>query len=163
VALDQLSSYESEAFDTQFWFIPKAQLYAQINGLMGNQQLEQDYYESAISILESKIQEEPNDVRFHSALGIAYAGMGRKQDAIREGELAVGLLPVSRESMRGFYRAKDLAQIYTMIGEYDEAVDQIKYLLSIPGELSIPLLRLDPTWGSLRNHPNFKRLLESDK
>ena len=70
---------------------------------------------------------------------------------------------MSKEAIRGFYRAKDLAQIYAMVGEHDMAIDQIKFLLSIPGELSIPLLRLDPTWDPLRNHPRFKKLLESDK
>ncbi|MHC4564622.1 MAG: protein kinase domain-containing protein, partial [Planctomycetota bacterium] len=40
-ALDRLSSYESEAFDTQFYFIPKALLYAQIYGLMENKQLQE--------------------------------------------------------------------------------------------------------------------------
>jgi len=56
-ALDRLSSCKLEAFDTQFFFIPKVQLYAQINGLMGNQQLKQANYESARSILETKIKE----------------------------------------------------------------------------------------------------------
>ena len=92
---------------------------------MGNRQLELEYYESARSILKKKVQDQPEEAQFHSALGIAYAGLNRKQDAIQEGELAVELLPVSKEAMRGFYRAKDLAQIYAMIGEYDAAIDQI--------------------------------------
>ncbi|MFC1634195.1 protein kinase [Planctomycetota bacterium] len=162
-ALTQLSSWKLEAFESQFYFIPRAQLYAQINGLLANRQLEQSHYESARSILETKIQEQPDDARFHSSLGIAYAGLGRKQDAIREGELAVELLPVSKEALQGFYRAKDLAQIYTMVGEHDAAIDQIEYLLSIPGELSIPLLKLDPAWNPLRNHPRFQKLIKSDK
>jgi tetratricopeptide (TPR) repeat protein len=162
-ALDRLSLYELEAFDTQFWFVTKAQIYAQINGLMGNQQLEKNHYDSARIILETKILEDPNDARFHSALGIAYAGLGRKQDAIQEGKLAVELLPVSKEAIRGFYRAKDLAQIYVMVGEHGMAIDQIEYLLPIPGELSIPLLRLDPVWDPLRDHPRFQKLIEKHK
>jgi tetratricopeptide (TPR) repeat protein len=161
-ALSLLSSWTPEAFDTQFYFVPKAQLYAQIYGLNGNKQLEQDYYESARGLLEAKIQEHPEDARFHSALGIACAGLGRKQDAIRAGELAVELLPVSKDALRGFYRAKDLAQIYAMVGEHDAAVEQIESLLSIPGELSTCLLRLDPAWNSLRNHLRFKELIEEE-
>jgi serine/threonine-protein kinase len=162
-ALDRLSSCRSEAFDTQFFFIPKAQLYAQINGLMGNAQLEQSQYESARSVLEAKVQQQPEDARFHSALGIAYAGLGHEEEAVREGKLAVELLPVSKEAWRGLYRVEDLARIYVMVGEYDLAVEQLEYLLSIPSELSIPLLQLDPVWGPLRNHPRFKRLLEGGK
>lgn len=129
---------------------------------MGDQQAEQAYYESARNILESKIQERPEDARLHSSLGIAYAGLGRKQDAIREGKLAVELLPVARDAWKGLYRIEDLARIYVMVGEFDAAIDQLEYLLSIPGELSIPLLRLDPAWDPLRDHPRFKKLLESD-
>jgi hypothetical protein len=50
-----------------------------------------------------------------------------------------------------------------MVGEYDLAIDKLEYLLDIPGELSIPLIRLDPAWNPLRNHPRFKKLLESGK
>jgi len=162
-ALDRLSSCKLEAFDTQFFFIPKVQLYAQINGLMGNQQLKQANYESARSILETKIKERPEDARFHSSLGIAYAGLGRKEDALREGKLGVTLLPVSREAMRGLYRVEDLAKIYVMVGEFDAAIDQLEFLLSVPGEMSIPLLRLNPAWDPLRDHPRFKKLLEGGK
>jgi tetratricopeptide (TPR) repeat protein len=157
----QLSSYKLEAFSNQMVFIPKAQLYAQINGLMGNKEVEQAQYESAAGILETRIQQEPNDARFHSALGIAYAGLGRKQDAILEGILAVKMLPVNKEAMRGFHRAEDLAWIYVMVGEFDLAIDQIEFLLSIPGGLSIPLLRLEPVWAPLREHPRFKKLLQA--
>jgi len=162
-ALDRLSSGTLEAFESQFYFVPKAQLYAQINELMGNQQLEQSYYESARSILESKIQEQPEDGRLHSALGIAYAGLGRKEDALREGKLGVELLPVTKEAWRGLYRVEALAKIYVMVGEFDEAIDQLEFLLSRPGWISIPLLRLDPAWDPLRDHPRFKKLIEAGK
>jgi serine/threonine protein kinase/tetratricopeptide (TPR) repeat protein len=162
-ALAQLSSCTFEAFGTQFYFIPKAQLYAQIYALMGNRQLEQTYYESARSMLESKIREQPADARLRSSLGIAYAGLGREQDAIREGKLGVELLPVSKEAWRGLYRVEDLAKIYVMVGRFDDAVEQIEFLLSRPGRLSIPLLRLDPVWSPLHNHARFKKLMEAGK
>jgi tetratricopeptide (TPR) repeat protein len=160
-ALTQLSSWKSEAFGGQFYFVPKTQLYAQINGLMGNRQLEQANYDSARSILESKIEERPEDARFHSALGIAFAGLGRKEDAIREGKLGVELLPVTKEAWQGLYRLEDLARIYVMVGEFDAAIDQLEFLLSVPGEMSIPLLRLGPAWDPLRDHPRFKKLIET--
>jgi tetratricopeptide (TPR) repeat protein len=149
--------------DTQFNFIPTALRYAQIYGYMNRRELAKKYYEEARSILETKIQERPEDERFHSALGIAYAGLGRKEDAIREGKLGVELLPVSKEAYRGTYRVESLARIYAMVGEFDAAIDQIEYLLLIPSELSIPLLRLDPAWNPLRDHPRFKKLVEAGK
>ena len=161
-ALDRLS-LKSEDIDNKSYFIPSALRCAQISGYMNKKELEQAYYESAQSILESKIEERPEDARFHSSLGIAYAGLGRKEDAIREGKRGVELLPVTKEAKRGPSRVDDLARIYVMVGEFDAAIDQLEFLLSIPSELSIPLLRLDPAWAPLRNHPRFKRLLEGGK
>jgi len=50
-----------------------------------------------------------------------------------------------------------------MVGEYDAAINQLDFLLSVPGEMSIPLLRLDPAWAPLRDHPRYNELLESGK
>jgi tetratricopeptide (TPR) repeat protein len=122
--------------------------------------LAKKYYDEARSILEAKIQQEPNDERFRSALGIAYAGLGLKEDAIREGKKGIDLLPITKDAWRGSYRVRDLALIYVMVGEFDLAIDHIEYLLSIPGPLSIPLLRLDPACKPLRDHSRFKKLLE---
>ena len=47
-----------------------------------------------------------------------------------------------------------------MVGEYDKAFDQIEYLLSIPGELLIPLLKLDPVWAPLHGLPRFQKLVQ---
>ena len=162
-ALEQLSLWKSEAFNTQFFFILKAQLYAQINGLIGNSHLEQTYYNSARSILESKIEAHPEDGHFHSSLGVVYAGLGRKEDAVREGKLGIELLPVTKEAYRGTFRVENLARIYVMVGDFDLAIDQLEHLFKIPSELSIPLLQLDPTWDPLRDQPRFKKLLESDE
>jgi serine/threonine protein kinase/tetratricopeptide (TPR) repeat protein len=160
-ALDRLSlKSEDMDIESQDFFIPRAMRYASIYGYMNKSDFAKKYYDEGRNILEAKIQQQPDDARFHSALGIAYAGLGRKEDAIREGRLAVELLPVSREAMRGTYRVADLARIYVMVGEFDSAIKQIGILLSQPSELSIPLLRLDPAWAPLGDHPRFKKLLE---
>ena len=135
----------------------------EINGLMEDQQAEQAHYESARGTLESIIQEQPEDARFHSSLGIVYAGLGRKEDAIREGQLAVDLLPVTKEAWKGTFQVEALAKIYAMVGEFDAAIEKLEYLLSIPSEVSIPLLQLDPAWDPLRNQPRFKKLIEPGK
>jgi len=158
-ALRHVPLMPSEALDDQFRFVPKSQLYAQIYGLMGEIQKEQEYYQSARTFLENRVKEQPDDSRFYSALGIACAGLGLKEKAIQEATRATEILPVSKEYWRGIYRVKDLAQVYVMVGEYDKAFDQIEYLLSIPGELSVTLLKLDPVWAPLRSLPRFQKLL----
>ncbi|MFQ5652393.1 MAG: hypothetical protein ACE5IY_20880, partial [bacterium] len=163
-ALDRLSLGSSEAFEFQsYYYIPKALLYAQIYGLMNRPQLEQAYYDSARSLMEIRLQERPGEARFHSSFGIAYAGLGRKEQAIREGKLATELVPVSKDAVAGPYRVENLARIYVMVGEYDAAIELLDYLLSIPMLQFYPLLELDPIWAPLRDHPRFQKLLEGGK
>ena len=45
------------------------------------------------------------------------------------------------------------------MGEADAAIDRLAYLLSIPSDLSVPVLRVDPMWDRLRGNPRFQRLL----
>ncbi|MFC1528694.1 tetratricopeptide repeat protein [Candidatus Latescibacterota bacterium] len=158
-ALDRLSS-NPEDIDDMDYYIPNALRYAHIYNLMNKKELAQASYESARVIIENKIKIQTEDHRFHSSLGIAYAGLGRKEEAIREGKLAVALLPVSKEAMRGLFRFEDLARIYVMVGEYDNAIDQLEFLLSSPGTMTIHVLRLDPIWAPLRDLPRFKALMK---
>ena len=161
-ALDVVSSGPARPFDDQFQYIPKAQLFADVYGLMKRRDLERAYYDSARALVERKILEQPDDARFHSALGIAYAGLGRKADAIREGKRAVELLPISREAWRGTYRVRDLARIYVMVGEHSAAIDELVTLLSRPSDISAAWLRIDPVWAPLRENSRFQKLIASN-
>jgi len=162
-ALDRLSLLSSDVLNYHGFFMPKALLYARIYGLMNQPELEQEHYDSARKLLEAKVQEWSEDARVHSSLGLAYAGLGRKEEAIREGKLAVELLPVNMDALRGPYLVGYLAHIYVMVGEYDAAISQLEFLLSIPSEISIPLLKLDPAWDPLRDNPRFQKMLKRGK
>jgi tetratricopeptide (TPR) repeat protein len=108
------------------------------------------------------VREHPQDPRYHSALGIAYAYLDLKDDAAREGKHATELYPVSKDALDGPNYVFNLAQIYTLVGEHEKAIDQLEYLLFIPSGslLSVQTLRLDPRWDSLRSHPRFQQLLK---
>jgi serine/threonine protein kinase/tetratricopeptide (TPR) repeat protein len=162
-ALGRRIAAQGQAWNTQHQYIPKALQCALVCVHMKDEEAASRYFDDARVILETRVEERWEDARFHSALGIAYAGLGRKQEAIRQGEVAVDLLPVSKDAMRGPYRLMDLAQIYTMVGDCDRAVTWLEYLLSIPSRLSKALLRIDPTWDPLRDHPRFKKLVEADE
>ncbi len=159
-ARQYLDAYPHDVFTTEMLFyVPKAQLHAHICGLEGDHEREAEYWDAARTLLEARLEQQPSDALLHSALGVAYAGLGCNEDAIREGLLGVELLPVTKEAWGGLQRVEDLARIYAMVGAYDAAIDQIEYLVQNPGELSIPLLRIDPTWAPLRDQARFKKLV----
>ena len=128
--------------------------------ILSDKQIEELHF-ATLQILERKIVEHPEDSRLYSALGLTYAGLGRKAEAIREGKRGVELLPISKEAWRGSYRLFDLAQIYVMVGEQELALDPIEKLLEKSTDaLSSGLLKYDPTWDSLRENPRFKNLFK---
>jgi eukaryotic-like serine/threonine-protein kinase len=158
-ALDRLSRYEAKALDVQEYFIPVDLFKAQIYGYMKRPDEERAAYESSRAVLERLVKEHPDDSRMHSSLGIAYAGLGRKDDAIREGTLAAQQLPIAKEALRGVFRAGDLAVIYVKTGDAKAALGLLEQLLSVPSRFSGPILRLDPTWEPLRGNPRFEQLI----
>ncbi|MEE8573198.1 MAG: protein kinase [Gemmatimonadota bacterium] len=159
-ALDALAPAEAAFDEGQWWFIPKSLVEAHTYRLMDDSAHARSKFESALAMLRTEAEKRPSDDRVHASMGIAYAGLGRKEDAISEGEQAVGLMPVSKNAVVGPYRVEDLAFIYALVGEQDKAVDLLESLLSIPSWSSAHMLRLDPRWDPLREHPGFKKLLE---
>jgi serine/threonine-protein kinase len=92
-------------------------------------------------------------------LGIAFAGLGKKEEAIKEGLKAESLLPISRDAMYGLGILQDLAIIYTMVGEYDLALNQLDQLLSIPSWFTPVWPGWEIRFTPLRTHPGYKKLL----
>ena len=159
-ALKEISSLKYDVIQNQAYFRPKYLYYATIYGLMNKPELEHAYYDSTRIFLEKKIIDFPEDNRLYSSLGIAYAGLELDDKAIYAGEKAVKLLPVSKEAYRGTFPIENLALIYVMTGKYDKALEQIDYLLSVPGFFSTKILEIDPRWAPLRNQPEFKKIIE---
>jgi serine/threonine-protein kinase len=117
-------------------------------------------YEEARVLLQKSIKERSDSPRVHVTFGFVLAVLGEKDEAIREGKLAASLFPVSKDALFGPDFVEYLAFIYTLVGEFDLAVETLEYLLSIPSRnLSVAMLRIDPRWDPLRDHPRFKKLV----
>lgn len=159
-AIEDLSSYPFDYLDSQGSFYPIALLSAQAYRLSGELESAYTSFDKARLILEEEVAKRPDDYRIRSALGLAYAGLGRKDDAIREGELAVNLYPMSLDAYAAPQYIEELARILVMVGDYSAAIEKLEYLLSIPSFITIPLIRIDPIWDLLRELPRFQALLE---
>jgi len=159
-ALERLSSGSSEAFSTLGYYVPKAMMAADVYALMNEPELARQHLDSAVALLEAELQEAPEDSRLYGAIGLAYARQGRVDEAVRAGERGVELLPDSVDALNGRSRIEDLARILTITGRHDAALDRLDYLLSVPGFMSVAVLRSDPQLDPLRDHPRFQALLE---
>ena len=93
-------------------------------------------------------------------LGLAYAGLGRNEEAIRLARNVLKDAPLSVDAFLGTFRLEMAALIFVRTGAYEEAIDQLELLLSVPSETSPALFRLDPAWDPLRDNPRFQKLVE---
>jgi len=159
-ALDRLEPFTDGWIRTKIVARPNALLAALVYEWLGESEKAASAYETARELLEAEVVASPEDPRLRSSLGLAYAALGRKEAAIREGVRATELLTRSQD---GFYYLSyviDLAHIYTLLGEDDLALDQIEYLLTNPSWISVPWLEMDPRWRPLRDNPRFQALLQ---
>jgi eukaryotic-like serine/threonine-protein kinase len=159
-AIERLYLGSGDWIRIKMWAMPKSLLAAYAYEFLNEPEQARTAYENAKDLLEAEINRRPGDARYRSSLGIAYAALGRKEEAIREGLHAVELLPNSKDAVYSLGHLQDLAVTYTFVDEYDLALDQLEFQLSIPGYITVPWIKMDPRWSRLYDHPRFKALIE---
>ena len=110
---------------------------------------------------EEVVRAQPDYAPALCVLGLIDAGLGRKEDALREGRRAVELLPVARDSGNGAHMIEFFAVICAWTGEKDLALQQLAIATQIPGTLSYGQLKLHPFWDPLRGDPRFDKIVAS--
>jgi Tfp pilus assembly protein PilF len=107
---------------------------------------------------ERQLKDAPDDYQRHVFSGLALAYLGRKADAIREGERGAALMPQEGYAVNAPYARHQLARIYLQVGEPEKALDQIESVLKVPYSLSPGWLRIDPNFAPLKGNLRFQRL-----
>ena len=140
---------------------PKALLEGQLYLYQGEKERARTAFEHARAVAEQLVREAPQEPTRHGQLGLILAALGQKEEAINEGKRAVKLLPESEDAFDGPQATESLALIYAWTGEFDEAFRLLDHLLVVPNfSLTIPILKLDPSWDPLREDPRFQALIE---
>ena len=160
-ALEKIGGFDGP-LNNQFRYVPLSLLSGLVRRQMGDPEGAAAAFDSARTVLSALVKEDPKEAAYRSSLGIALAGLGLEEEAVREGREGLRLMPPEVEAWRGSRRVADLARIYAMTGRNDEAIEQLEYAMSIPGDLSAWELRLDPTWDALRGEPRFDALTAID-
>jgi TolB-like protein/Tfp pilus assembly protein PilF len=88
----------------------------------------------------------------------AYAGLGYKEKALEEAQLAVTEQENNAKSEP--FAETVLAQIQARFGDLDAACAALPHLLEVPFGVTCNQLRFDPIWDPLRGDPRFQKLCE---
>ncbi len=118
-------------------------------------------FTAARAEVEQTMREQADYAQGLTVLGLIDAGLGRKEDAIREGERAVALVPVSKDAIDGADLILNLAVIYAWTGEKELALKQLAEAAQLPSSLNYGWLRLHPDWDPLRGDPRFEKIVAS--
>lgn len=118
-------------------------------------------FEVAREKAATTVNERPEDPNPLIVLAGSDADLDRKEDAIREGERAVALLPVEKDALDGAMLLNRTARIYAKVGEKNRAMDLLERLATIPFGVQYGWLKLDSDWDPLRGDPRFAKILAS--
>jgi TolB-like protein/DNA-binding winged helix-turn-helix (wHTH) protein/Tfp pilus assembly protein PilF len=147
---------------------PKTYYQGRVALARGDIESAQRYFAAARPDIEKGVRDDADVAEPHARLGLLYAYMQRKEDAIREGRRAVEVDPESQDAFHGAFTAGNLALVYALVGEQDQAITLIERLLSTPGavqglgfpqNITLADLRLRWEWDSLRSNPRFQKIL----
>jgi serine/threonine protein kinase/tetratricopeptide (TPR) repeat protein len=137
----------------------RALAFAQVYALQGRAAELRRASEEAERALASDLAGAPDDEQSHVLRGLALAYLGRRDEAIREGERGVALMPISRDAITGPYIQHQLVRIYIVLGEKEKALDRLEPLLKVPYYLTPGWLAIDPNFAPLKGQPRFEALL----
>jgi len=117
-------------------------------------------FERAKAQAQAALEEAPNEPSRRKLLARALAHLGQKEAAIAEAKRAIDLRPESRDAFEGPGYTAGLVEVYAATGENGKAIELLDGLLQRPGDLTVPILKLDPIFDGLRNDPAFQNLLK---
>ena len=130
---------------------------ARISNLLNRTEDTKSFCDSLLLELNNNLRNDQYSPERHGFLAFTYALLGNREKAIEVGEMAIKL--AVKNKMVESEMKVNLAQIYVLVGKYDNACSLIAYLLNNPSIFSKELLRIDPVWKPLMDNPEYRQLI----
>jgi TolB-like protein len=138
----------------------------QIARARGDKQKAQAAFAAAREKMETQQGDKPKDADYFAGVAKLDAGLGRKEEAIREARQAVELLPIAKSAVNGPDNIANLALVYAWTGERDRALEQLEKIATVPTSPGSPTygdFLLNPCWDDLRGDPRFDKIVAAAK
>jgi tetratricopeptide (TPR) repeat protein len=141
--------------------VPVSLLRANALALKGDREAARVEYAKAVSLTERALREQPRGFYMSSALGLARAGLGQRNEAIEAARRATDQVPFAADVFSGAPYLNALAETYARVGDADSAIPLLHRLLDAPAgrSVSVALLQRDPAWDRIRALPAFQALV----
>jgi tetratricopeptide (TPR) repeat protein len=153
-ALATLDSIRADRADSPQESLAAAVLRARIFWARGESAAQHQTSEEALSIIEAQQVED-----IHMQRGIAYALLGREEEALRESALALQENPPTLDVLRASDMAFSMAFIHAVLGNVPEAVQWLEQSHQLARSFTAQFLKIDFLWDPIRNHPEFRSFM----
>jgi tetratricopeptide (TPR) repeat protein len=158
--LDLSPRDEFQTIDFSFYF-PKSWFKATVARAKGDTAEATAQWQKTRAILEQRLAVKPEHARTLGVLAMVDANLGQKDLALREGQHAMELMPMSRDVYEATIILENVAQVYVWSGERDKALELLQQLAKIPSYTNYGWLKFHPMWDPLRGDPRFEQIIAS--
>ncbi|MEE4383107.1 MAG: winged helix-turn-helix domain-containing protein [Pseudomonadales bacterium] len=151
-------SVEESGGDAAAWSLAMAEVAFK----QGDRTLARSHYAEAARQRTLDLRQTPNDPWLQAELAIASAGAGLREEALSAADQAVALVPAGEDSWTGADFLWTRATTLLMLGEHDEAIEQVRRATRFPTLVTPPSLRVDAHWSPLFEREPFLALMDAE-
>ena len=127
--------------------------------LQGDTAKAQSFFAEARQTYEAMLRDPGEYPEALGYLATTNAFSGQREDALRQIQRAVELMPMDRDPFAAVELLHQRAVVYARVGERDKAIEQLLAIANLPASPSAGDLRLNPLWDPLRDDPRFLEIL----
>ena len=109
----------------------------------------------AKNAVEGELKRSPDIEKTHIQLAKVLAQLGEKDAAVAEAQRATELLPESKDAFGGPEITAGVAEVYSILGDNDRAIEILDGLLSRPSAVTVEGLKVNPIWDPLTERSAF--------
>ena len=132
---------------------------AVVQYLLGDVESLDAHLDSAALREEDLIRVDHSNAYALNRLSLIRALQGNKAEAIKAAKLATQAQPIETNALNGSDHVYRLAEVYSISGEADLAFDLLDSLLTSSNPVSIWMIKLNPFFDALREHPRYSKLI----
>ena len=138
--------------------------YGQVTRARGDKEKALPTFAAAREKMGAQQGDKPKDADYFAGVAKLDAGLGRKEEAIREARQAVELVTIAKDSLNAPALVANLALVYAWTGEHDRALEQLEKVATLPGYgPTYGDLLLNPRWDDLRGDKRFDKIVAAAK
>jgi len=119
--------------------------------------------DSAAHREELSIKTDEDDAYALNRLSLIRALQGNNKAAVKLAKLAEQKQPYETHALNVADHSYRLAEIYSLIGDADQAFDILESLLIFPNPVSVWRIKLNPFFDSLRDDPRYLKLIDEKR